>query len=91
VVLGSFDLGERTLSNATMQAQALPFAFNIIVERGCDYMIMELIEELHEQVCFEDGKDGNAGATFGYRTYYRFPVEDRFLFSAIENPGLWLR
>lgn len=49
LTLGSFDLGERTMSNATMQTQALPFSVNIVAARGCDYMIMDLVDDLHRE------------------------------------------
>lgn len=58
VTLGSFDLGERTLSNATMQTQALAFGVNIIAAKGCDYMILDLVEELHRKGIVKTVKTG---------------------------------
>lgn len=58
VTLGSFDLGQRTLSNATMQTQALPFGVNIVAAKGCDHMILDLVEELHKKGVIKTASTG---------------------------------
>lgn len=58
VTLGSFDLGERTFSNATMQTQSLPFGVNIVAAKGCDYMILDLVEDLYQQGIVKKARAG---------------------------------
>ncbi|KAM5341166.1 hypothetical protein ACJ41O_015275 [Fusarium nematophilum] len=58
ITLGSFDLGEQTLSDSTLKNQSLPLAVDIMAARGCDFMILNLAEELYRKGAIRKVKTG---------------------------------
>ncbi|KAH8599335.1 hypothetical protein B0O99DRAFT_683309 [Bisporella sp. PMI_857] len=59
ITLGSFNLGDTTFSNSTLKSQSLPLPVNIIAANGCDFMILNIIEELHEKGVVTTVRTGN--------------------------------
>ncbi|KAF5003629.1 hypothetical protein FDECE_9835 [Fusarium decemcellulare] len=49
ITLGSFDRGEATFSNSTLKTQKLPLAVDIVAARGCDCMILDIVEKLNRE------------------------------------------
>ncbi|GKU07434.1 glutamyl-trna amidotransferase subunit a [Fusarium langsethiae] len=47
ISLGAFDLG--SFSNATLQNQTTPVSVNIMAGRGCDFVILDIVEALHKE------------------------------------------
>ncbi|KAF4466356.1 Glutamyl-tRNA(Gln) amidotransferase subunit A [Fusarium albosuccineum] len=60
ITLGSFDRGEATFSNSTLKTQMLPLGVDIVAARGCDFMILDIVEELHREGAI---KKVNAGSS----------------------------
>ncbi|KAK7413375.1 hypothetical protein QQX98_007752 [Neonectria punicea] len=58
ITLGSFNLGETTFSNSTLQNQSLPLAVDIMAAKGCDFMILNLVEELYRKGIVRKVKTG---------------------------------
>ncbi|KAF4459502.1 glutamyl-tRNA(Gln) amidotransferase [Fusarium albosuccineum] len=58
LTLGSFDLGEVTFSNATLKSQQLPLSVDIMAAKGCDFMLFDLIEDLHKAGAIRQAKTG---------------------------------
>lgn len=59
VTLGSFDLGELTYSNSTLKTQSLPLSVDIVAAKGCDFMILNLVEELYNAGVVKKAKTGS--------------------------------
>ncbi|KAJ4251864.1 hypothetical protein NW762_011161 [Fusarium torreyae] len=58
VTLGSFSLGAQGFSNSTLQNQTLPVAVDIMAARGCDFVILDIVEALHKQGIVKTTKTG---------------------------------
>ncbi|KAM0418629.1 hypothetical protein ACHAPT_012432 [Fusarium lateritium] len=49
ITLGSFDLGGVNFSNSTLKNQSLPLAVDIMAAKGCDFVILDIVEALHKE------------------------------------------
>lgn len=58
LTLGSFDLGNLTFSESTLKNQSLPLAVDIMAAKGCDVMILNLVEELYRVGAIRTAKTG---------------------------------
>ncbi|KAL4728798.1 hypothetical protein ACLX1H_003197 [Fusarium chlamydosporum] len=47
ITLGAFDM--RRFSNATQQDEKAPISVSLMANRGCDFVILDIIEALHKQ------------------------------------------
>lgn len=59
ITLGSFDVGEATLSNSTMKNQSLPLAVDIMAAKGCDFVILDIVEALSKEGVIRTVKAGS--------------------------------
>ncbi|RKL25637.1 hypothetical protein BFJ68_g268 [Fusarium oxysporum] len=56
VSLGMFDLGQ--FSNSTLQNELVPVGVNIMAAKGCDFVILDIIEALHKEGVIKTAKTG---------------------------------
>ncbi|KAH7144798.1 amidase signature domain-containing protein [Fusarium sp. MPI-SDFR-AT-0072] len=56
VSLGMFDLGQ--FSNSTLQNELVPVGVNIMAAKGCDFVILDIIEALHKEDVIKTAKTG---------------------------------
>ncbi|KAK9438002.1 glutamyl-tRNA(Gln) amidotransferase [Metarhizium brunneum] len=56
--LGSFNLGDVNFSESTLKNQSLPLAVDIMAAKGCDVMILNLVEELYRVGAIRTAKTG---------------------------------
>jgi hypothetical protein len=56
ITLGAFDLG--SFSNATLQNETSPVSLNIMASRGCDFVILNIVEALHKKGVIREVKSG---------------------------------
>lgn len=56
VSLGMFDLG--SFSNSTLQNELVPVGVNIMAAKGCDFVILDIIEALHKEGVIKTAKTG---------------------------------
>ncbi|KAF4435586.1 Glutamyl-tRNA(Gln) amidotransferase subunit A [Fusarium acutatum] len=56
VSLGMFDLGQ--FSNSTLQNELIPVGVNIMAAKGCDFVILNIIEALHKEGVIKTAKTG---------------------------------
>ncbi|KAF4971550.1 hypothetical protein FZEAL_9834 [Fusarium zealandicum] len=59
ITLESFDLGENTLSNSTLQNQSLPLSVNIMAAKGCDFTLLDIAEKLYEEGAIKKVRTGS--------------------------------
>ncbi|KAF4435214.1 Glutamyl-tRNA(Gln) amidotransferase subunit A [Fusarium austroafricanum] len=55
VSLGMYDLG--SFSNSTLQKETVPLAINIVSGKGCDFVILDIVEALHKEGVVRLSKD----------------------------------
>ncbi|KAH7262788.1 hypothetical protein BKA59DRAFT_505813 [Fusarium tricinctum] len=58
ISLGMFDLG--AYSNSTLQNETVPVSVNIMSGRGCDFVILDIIEALHKKGVIKTAKTGKS-------------------------------
>ncbi|KAF5120173.1 Glutamyl-tRNA(Gln) amidotransferase subunit A [Metarhizium anisopliae] len=58
LTLGSFNLGDVNFSESTLKNQSLPLAVDIMAAKGCDVMILNLVEELYRVGAIRTAKTG---------------------------------
>ncbi|KAL6362463.1 hypothetical protein LRP88_03745 [Fusarium phalaenopsidis] len=58
ITLGSFDLGGVNFSNSTMKNQSLPLAVDIMAAKGCDFVILDIVEALYKEGTIRTVKTG---------------------------------
>ncbi|KAF5022967.1 hypothetical protein F66182_4979 [Fusarium sp. NRRL 66182] len=58
VTLGTFDMGDKGYSNSSHQIETVPLAVNIMAGRGCDFVILDIVEELHRKGIVKTVKTG---------------------------------
>lgn len=58
ISLGMFDLG--VYSNSTLQNETVPVSVNIMSGRGCDFVILDIIEALHKKGVIKTAKTGKS-------------------------------
>lgn len=58
LTLGSFNLGDVKFSESTLKNQSLPLAVDIMAAKGCDVMILNLVEELYRVGAIRTAKTG---------------------------------
>ncbi|KAF5620711.1 monocarboxylate transporter 4 [Fusarium sp. NRRL 25303] len=56
VSLGMFDLGQ--FSNSSLQNELVPVGANIMAAKGCDFVILDIIEALHKEGVIKTAKTG---------------------------------
>ncbi|KAI1063483.1 hypothetical protein LB506_012788 [Fusarium annulatum] len=56
VSLGMFDLGQ--FSNSSLQNELVPVGVNIMAAKGCDFVILDIIEALHKEGVIKTAKTG---------------------------------
>ncbi|CEI42154.1 unnamed protein product [Fusarium venenatum] len=56
ITLGAFDMG--SFSNVTLQNQTTPVSVNIMAGRGCDFVILDILEALHKEGVIRKVKTG---------------------------------
>ncbi|RGP60987.1 glutamyl-trna amidotransferase subunit a [Fusarium sporotrichioides] len=56
ISLGAFDMG--SFSNATLQNQTTPVSISIMAGRGCDFVILDIVEALHKKGLIREVKPG---------------------------------
>lgn len=58
ITLGSFDLGGVNFSNSTLKNQSLPLAVDIMAAKGCDFVILDIVEALYKEGAVRTVKTG---------------------------------
>lgn len=58
ITLGSFDLGGVNFSNSTLKNQSLPLAVDIMAAKGCDFVILDIVEALYKEGAIRTVKTG---------------------------------
>ncbi|RSL64801.1 hypothetical protein CEP54_004627 [Fusarium duplospermum] len=58
ITLGSFDLGGVNFSNSTLKNQSLPLAVDIMAAKGCDFVILDIVEALYKEGVIRTVKTG---------------------------------
>ncbi|KAJ4181844.1 hypothetical protein NW755_010843 [Fusarium falciforme] len=58
ITLGSFDLGGVNFSNSTLKNQSLPLAVDIMAAKGCDFVILDIVEALYKEGTIRTVKTG---------------------------------
>ncbi|KAM0296943.1 hypothetical protein ACHAPM_010129 [Fusarium culmorum] len=56
ISLGAFDMG--SVSNVTLQNQSTPVSVNIMAGRGCDFVILDIVEALYKEGLIRKVKSG---------------------------------
>lgn len=56
--LGSYDMGNTMFSPSSFQNQSLPLSVNIMAAAGCDFMILNLVELLHQKDIVKTARAG---------------------------------
>ncbi|KAG8667846.1 hypothetical protein FPOAC2_13048 [Fusarium poae] len=56
ITLGAFDMG--SFSNVTLQNQTTPVSVNIMAGRGCDFIILDIVEALYQDGVIREVKTG---------------------------------
>ncbi|CAG2012415.1 unnamed protein product, partial [Fusarium graminearum] len=56
ISLGAFDMG--SFSNVTLQNQSTPVSVNIMAGRGCDFVILDIVEALYKEGLIREVKSG---------------------------------
>ncbi|KAL6922844.1 hypothetical protein FSST1_000118 [Fusarium sambucinum] len=56
ITLGAFDMG--TVSNVTLQNETTPLSVNIMAGRGCDFVILDIVEALYKEGVIRKVKTG---------------------------------
>lgn len=60
VTIGTVNWGEASFSNSSFTDQNLPITVNIVAARGCDFMILNLINDLSNQGIIKQIKTGSS-------------------------------
>ena len=60
VTIGTVNYGESSFSNSSLTDQSLPISVNIVAARGCDFMILNLVNNLFDQGVIKQVKAGTS-------------------------------
>lgn len=60
VTIGTVNYGEASFSNSSLTDQSLPISVNIVAARGCDFMILNLVNDLFDQGIIKQIKAGSS-------------------------------